>query len=223
MIKWDGAKWGGFDVPDFVPLEAAGRDGAVHHAGRGRRAAFHPRLPARRAVPEHYEPFESPIANPLHPKVSANPAARVFKGDLEVFGKAADFPYVATSYRLTELFHFWSKHTLINAILQPQQFVEIGEELAKAKGIGSGDWIKVRSNRGQLTAVAVVTKRIKTLTIDGNPVHVVGLPFHWGFTGQTRKGYPANVLTPFVGDANAETPEFKAFLVDVEKASAPVA
>ena len=224
VIKWDGAKWGGFDVPDFVPLSKP-QDGMGPFIMQAEGVArlFTRGFLREGPFPEHYEPFESPIANPLHPKVSANPAARVFKGDLEVFGKAADFPYVATSYRLTELFHFWSKHTLINAILQPQQFVEIGEELAKAKGIGSGDWIKVRSNRGQLTAVAVVTKRIKTLTIDGNPVHVVGLPFHWGFTGQTRKGYPANVLTPFVGDANAETPEFKAFLVDVEKASAPVA
>ena len=81
----------------------------------------------------------------------------------------------------------------------------------------------MRSNRGELSAVAVVTKRIKPLVVDGKPLHVVGLPFHWGFTGRTKKGYPSNVLTPYVGDANAETPEFKAFLVDVEKTSPPVA
>ena len=84
--------------------------------------------------PEHYEPFESPIANPLHPSVSANPAARVFKNDLEVFGRPDDYPYVATTYRLTEHFHYWSKHCRINAILQPEQFVEIGEALAREKG-----------------------------------------------------------------------------------------
>jgi hypothetical protein len=28
----------------------------------------------------------------------------------------------------------------------------------------------------------------------------------------------ANILTPYVGDANVRTPEFKGFLVDVEKA-----
>lgn len=65
---------------------------------------------------------------------NANPVARVFKSDLEVFGRADDYPYVATTYRLTELFHFWAKHCHINATLQPQQFVEIGEALAKEKG-----------------------------------------------------------------------------------------
>jgi formate dehydrogenase major subunit len=32
-----------------------------------------------------------------------------------------------------------------------------------------------------------------------------------------RNGYLANTLTPFVGDANTQTPEFKSFLVNVEK------
>jgi formate dehydrogenase-N alpha subunit len=224
LIKWGGSKWVGFDVPDFVPASKpeAGM-GPFIMQPEGTARLFTLGLLRDGPFPEHYEPFEAPIKNPLHPQVNANPVARVFKGDLEVFGKVADFPHVGTTYRVTELFHFWSKHTLINAILQPQQFVEIGEELAKAKGIAAGDWIKVRSNRGELSAVAVVTKRIKPLVVDGKPVHVVGLPFHWGFTGRTKKGYPSNVLTPFVGDANAETPEFKAFLVDVEKTSPPTA
>jgi formate dehydrogenase major subunit len=50
---------------------------------------------------------------------------------------------------------------------------------------------------------------------------VIGFPLHWGFTGQTRKGYGANTMTPFVGDANSETPEFKAFLVNIEKTTPP--
>ena len=137
---------------------------------------------------------------------------------MEVFGKPDDFPYVATTYRLTEHFHFWSKHVLINAILQPQEFIEIGEELAKAKGIVNGDQVEVRSNRGKIRAAAVVTKRIKALKIDGKTIHTVGIPLHWGFTGVAKKGFGANVLTPYVGDANIETPEFKAFLVDVTKA-----
>ncbi|MFX9023814.1 molybdopterin dinucleotide binding domain-containing protein, partial [Acinetobacter baumannii] len=84
---------------------------------------------------------------------------------------------------------YWSKHTKINAILQPQQFVEIGEALAREKGIKAGDWVRVRSKRGDIEAVAVVTKRIKALQVDGRTVHTVGLPIHWGFIGQTRKGY----------------------------------
>ena len=82
--------------------------------------------------PEHYEPFESQVPNVLHPNVQTNPAARVFADDRAAFGNARDFPYVATTYRLTEHFHFWSKHALINAILQPEEFIEIGEVLAKS-------------------------------------------------------------------------------------------
>ena len=81
--------------------------------------------------PEHYEPFETPLGtNPLHPNVISNPAARIFKDDAEALGKADKFPYVGTTYRLTEHFHYWTKHALLNAILQPEQFVEIGESLA---------------------------------------------------------------------------------------------
>jgi formate dehydrogenase major subunit len=177
--------------------------------------------------PEHYEPFESPLdVNPLHPKypkVKSSPAARVFKGDLEQFGDAKEFPYVATTYRLTEHFHFWTKHNQVNASLQPEFFVEIGEALAKEKGITSGGWVRVWSNRGSVKAKAVVTKRITPLTCDGKPVHIVGIPLHWGFTGVARKGFGPNSLPPYVGDANIETPEYKAFLVDIEPISGPVA
>ena len=55
----------------------------------------------------------------------------VYADDRANFGTSADFPYVGTTYRLTEQFHFWTKHALINAILQPEEFVEIGEALAK--------------------------------------------------------------------------------------------
>jgi formate dehydrogenase major subunit len=64
----------------------------------------------------------------------------------------------------------------------------------------------------------MVTKRIKALTIEGKPVHMVGIPIHWGFTGVAKAGFLANTLTPVVGDGNSQTPEFKAFLVKVEKA-----
>jgi formate dehydrogenase major subunit len=173
--------------------------------------------------PEHYEPLESPSENVLHIKVRSNPVARVFADDLAAFGTPAEFPYVGTTYRLTEHFHFWTKHALINAILQPEQFVEIGEALAREKGIEQGGWVRVASKRGAVVCKAYVTKRIKPMTVDGKPTHVIGVPLHWGFTGQTLKGYAANALTPSVGDANTQTPEFKAFLVNIEKVAAPVA
>ena len=84
--------------------------------------------------------------------------------------------------------------------------------------ITSGDKVKVRSNRGFIKAVAVVTKRIKGLDVNGQKVHHVGIPIHWGFKGVARQGFLSNTLTPFVGDANTQTPEFKSFLVNIEKA-----
>jgi len=145
----------------------------------------------------------------------------VFKDDLASLGTSKDFPYAATSYRLTEHFHYWTKHACINAILQPQQFVEIGVELAREKGIADGGWVRVWSKRGELKAKAVVTKRLRPLICDGKPVYVVGIPHHWGFTGKTKKGWSPNALTVAVGDANTQTPEFKAWLVNIEPTSAP--
>jgi formate dehydrogenase major subunit len=125
---------------------------------------------------------------------------------------------VATTYRLTEHFHYWTKNVRLNAIVQPEQFVEIGEALAKELGIANGERVKVSSKRGYIKAVALVTKRIRPLTIEGKTVHQVGIPIHWGFTGLTKPGFLANALTPSVGDGNIQTPEFKSFLVKVEKA-----
>ena len=133
-------------------------------------------------------------------------------------GKRNEFPYVGTTYRLTEHFHTWTKHSRLNAIVQPEQFVEISETLAKAKGIANGDAVKVSSKRGFIRAVAVVTQRLQTLNAGGQEVETVGIPLHWGFEGSARKGYLANTLTPSVGDANSQTPEYKAFLVNIEKA-----
>ncbi len=223
LIEWNGEKWAGVDIPDFVATSApeAGAGPFIMNA-EGTARLFTRGMMKDGPFPEHYEPFEAPVENVLHPKVGPNPVARVFKGDLEVFGKPDEFPYVATTYRLTEHFHFWTKHALINAILQPEEFVEIGEALAAEKGVKTGDRIQVHSNRGTVEAVAVVTKRIRPLTVDGKTIHTVGIPIHWGFKGEARKGYGANRLTPYVGDANIETPEFKAFLVDVTKVAAAV-
>jgi formate dehydrogenase major subunit len=219
VIKWTGKKWAGIDVPDIKP-DSAPKEGMdpfiMNPEGVARFFAIDKMNEG--PFPEHYEPFETPIdTNPLHPKVVSNPAAKVYKGDLDAFGKSEEFPYAGTTYRLTEHFHYWTKHVPLTAILQPEQFVEIGEELAKAKGIAAGDKVLVRSNRGHIKAVAVVTKRLMTLNSAGKKIHTVGIPIHWGFQGIAKNGYLTNTLTPFVGDANAQTPEFKSFLVDIEK------
>lgn len=225
LLSWNGERWGGSDVPDIRPDANPTDEDAVRPfimTAEGVARLFAPTGMAEGPLPEHYEPFETPLAvNPMHPgnpKAKSNPAARVFKGDMEAFGTPKDFPYVATSYRLTEHFHYWTKNVRSNAVIQPQQFVEIGEELAKEKGIANGDWVKVSSNRGFIKAVVVVSKRIASLDVDGKRVHTVGLPNHWGFVGVAKPGYLVNTLTPFVGDANTQTPEFKSFTVNLEKA-----
>jgi formate dehydrogenase major subunit len=222
LIAWDGKQWSGADVPDFKADEHPGSGmGPFIMNAEGVARFFARTNMVEGPFPEHYEPFETPLGyNPLNrdePRATSNPAARVFKSDREAFGQAAQFPHVATTYRLTEHFHYWTKHVRLNAITQPEQFVEIGESLAKELGVAAGDRVRVTSKRGHIEAVAVVTKRIRQLSIDGKKVHTVGIPIHWGFTGVAKPGYLANTLTPFVGDGNVQTPEFKAFLVKVEK------
>jgi formate dehydrogenase major subunit len=221
-ISWDGTKWSGYDVPDIAPTAKPGVVGPFIMNPEGTARLFTRAMMKDGPFPVHYEPFESPIANPIAPNVRGNPAARVFKDDMAQFGNADKFPYAATSYRLTEHFHFWTKHVQPNAVMQPEFFVEISEQLAEEKGIKAGGWVKVMSNRGEIKAKAVVTKRIKPLQCDGKTVHIVGIPLHWGFTGAAKKGFGPNSLTPFVGDANIETPEYKAFLVDIAPLTEPV-
>jgi formate dehydrogenase major subunit len=223
LIEWDGTKWAGYDVPDIGPTMKPDVVGPFIMNPEGTARLFTRGMMRDGPFPAHYEPFESPVVNVIAPKVRGNPAARVFRGDLEQFGDAKEFPYAATSYRLTEHFHFWTKHVQVNASLQPEFFVEISEQLAEEKKIKSGGWVRVWSKRGSVKAKAVVTKRIVPLICDGKPVHVVGIPLHWGFTGAARKGFGPNSLTPYVGDANIETPEYKAFLVDIEPIVGPVA
>ena len=223
LLWWDGAKWTGYDVPDIAPTAKPEVVGPFIMNAEGTGRLFVRTLMRDGPFPVHYEPFESPVVNPIAPKIQGNPVARVFPYDWKQFGSAKDFPYAATSYRLTEHFHYWTKHNRINASLQPQFFVEIGEELAKEKGIKLGGWVRVWSNRGSVEAKAVVTKRIAPLICDGKTVHVIGIPLHWGFIGVTKKGFGPNSLTPFVGDADIEAPEFKAFLVNIEPIPGPVA
>jgi formate dehydrogenase major subunit len=222
-IRWTGTAWSGIDVPDIRPdLGPDSGAGPFIMTAEGVARLFSLGGMAEGPFPEHYEPFETPIGeNPLHPgnkKVVSNPAARVYKSDMASFGKADEFPYAATTYRLTEHFHFWTKNVESSAIVQPSPFVEISEVLAKEKGIRNGDMVKVRSNRGEIKAAAVVTKRISVVECNGKTVHTVGIPIHWGFVGVAKDGFLANSLTPYVADANSQTPEFKSFLVNIEKA-----
>jgi formate dehydrogenase major subunit len=223
-IQWDPTAklWTG-DVPDYPPTaDPADPKSPLPFImnGEGTGRLFSNGV-ADGPFPEHYEPVESPIDNPLHPSVSATPVAFLYDsnaGRPNRFGTRADFPYVATSYRLTEHEHYVTQHVEHLVQLQPEAFVEIPAELAQEKGIQTGDHVRVSSRRGVLEVRAVVTKRLGPLTIDGKKVYQIGIPIHWGFVGiNTGQHWLANALTPFVGDASSRTPEFKAFLVNLEK------
>jgi len=220
LISWNGERWGGADVPDFKADAApdSGMDPFIMTPeGLGRLFCVDKMVDG--PFPEHYEPMESPIGtNPLHPNQISSPAVRLFKGEKERLGTSKEFPYVGTTYRLTEHFQFWTKQVRLNAIAQPEQFIEINEGLAKEKGIAQGDRVKVSSKRGYILAKAVVTKRIKAMTVNKQTVHHIGIPVHWGWETVAKKGFLTNALTPAVGDCNTQCPEYKAFLVNIEKA-----
>ncbi len=218
-IKWDGTKWVG-DVPDMKPDAAPGTFGAFIMLPEGVGRLFAPALNDG-PFPEHYEAVEAPIQNPLHPKVTSNPVALTFKSDKDVFGTVDKFPYVCTTYRLTEHFHYWTKHQAAGVLneLQPGFFVEIPESLAKEKGIANGSKVKVSSARGSIEGTAMVTNRLPSMKVDGKQLWHIGFPIHWGYAAaKGHEGPLANFLTPSAGDPNTWTPEYKAFLVQLEKA-----
>jgi formate dehydrogenase major subunit len=222
-IKWDAAarKWVG-DVPDYPATAAPAPDAPLPFimTGEGTGRLFSNSV-ADGPFPEHYEPVESPVQNPLHPQVSVTPVAFLYDkkaGRPDRFGTAADYPYVATSYRLTEHEHYVTQNVEHLVQLQPEAFVEVPAELASEKGIKNGDMVRVSSKRGKLEVRAVVTRRLGALQVDGKKIYQIGIPIHWGFVGiNTGQHWLANALTPFVGDASSRTPEFKAFLVNIEK------
>lgn len=220
IMSWKEGKWHGIDVPDFnaklSPQETTGPF-IMQAEGAGRLFAL--KMLNEGPFPEHYEPFESPSnGNLLHPKVSSNPAARLLPGLVETFGNNEEFPYVGTTYSMTEHFNNWTTHCRLAAISQPQHFVEIDEQLAAEKGIVNGDWVKVSSKRSSIVTKVYVTKRLRPLTVQGKTVHTIGIPRHGSYEALTQKTYIVNELTSCVGDANTQTPEYKAFLVNISKA-----
>jgi formate dehydrogenase major subunit len=170
--------------------------------------------------PEHYEQVESPIDNLLNP-VNKNPVTIHYEDAPQTWAQdASEFPYVATTYRVTEHEHYVTQYVPLLVEAMPDFFVEIPPELAQKKGIGNTDMVRVRSKRGFVEAMALVTKRMRPLRLGSKVVYQVGIPVHWHYAAGHSKGRAAqmaNLLTPFVGDGSVNSPEFKGFLVDVEK------
>jgi len=227
LVEWDGTKWNHSDVPDFG-FQVVAADGTITPTPPNNKAFIMNAEGGARLFaagmkdgpfPEHYEPFESPAINRINggqstPNLTFGKAESVKPGDPK------DFPIVCTTYRMTE---HWQTGGMTRNIpwlaeAMPKMFVEMSVELAEEKGVANGDMVKVYNNRASVEMLAMVTPRFKPFTIDGKTVHQVGMPWHWGYASGQATGAIANDLTPNVGDANTSIPEFKAYLVNIEKA-----
>ena len=167
-------------------------------------------------LPTHYEPHESPAANPLYEQ-AANPTRQRFDREDNPYNPPGDrFPHVLTTYRLTE--HHtaggMSRTLPYLAELQPELFVEVSPQLAREAGLEHAGWATIETSRSAIEARVMVTDRLRPLTIDGRTVHVVGLPYHWGRNGLVT-GDSANELLPMVLDANVHIAEYKALTCDI--------
>jgi formate dehydrogenase major subunit len=234
LVWWDteSKKWTGLDVPDFTatkppdyqpPKDAEGDDALagdkpfiLHADGFG--WIWVPVGLTDGPLPAHYEPLESPVRNPIYPKEQVNPVAQEKKRAGNEYANSPDarFPFVMMTYRLTE--HHTAggmSRTLSHlAELQPEMFCEISVGLAKDLSIKQGEWVTVVTARGAIEAHALVTPRIQMLSIEGRPVHQVGVPFHWGYSGLV-KGDIGNDLVAISEEPNVRIMETKGLLCNV--------
>ncbi|MDP3064016.1 MAG: molybdopterin dinucleotide binding domain-containing protein, partial [Chloroflexota bacterium] len=223
VIWWDEAqkKWLG-DVPDgaYPPMaiDPANAKSPFIMKPSGYASLFCHTILADGPLPEHYEPWESPVENLLS-HTQFTPTAVIWSDDLNRKGTVERYPIVATTVRLCE---HWQAGAMSRNLpwlveLFPEMFVELSPELAAEKGIGNGDKVVVESARGSIEVKAHVTSRLQPLNVAGRMVHQIAIPWHWGYAGIST-GPSANILTPHVGDPNTVIPEFKAFLCDVRRA-----
>ncbi|MFC4909614.1 formate dehydrogenase [Actinomadura gamaensis] len=244
LVWWDAEKgtWTGHDVPDFVadrppsyrPPEGAegvdaisGIDPFIMQAD-GKGWLYAPAGLVDGPLPTHYEPQDSPVRNPLYRGQQRNPVRQVFSREDNRFHPGPEesgadvFPYVVTTYRLTE--HFtaggmtrWSPYL---AELQPEFFCEVSPALAAERGLEHGGWAHLVSARGVVEARVLVTDRIRPLTVGGHTVHQIGVPYHWGPNGYTT-GDAANDLTAIALDPNVHIQEVKALSADIRPGRRP--
>jgi formate dehydrogenase major subunit len=224
LVWWDPdeRRWTGYDVPDFpvdkppdyvAPDDAEGMD-AISGTdpfimmGDGRAWLFSPSGLLDGPLPTHYEPIESPVENALYPSVGANPAAITWdRPDNPLNPRSPEYPVVASTFRLTE--HHttgpMSRNLPWLAELQPEMFVELDPELARKRGIVDGGWLTVSTERGEMEARAKVTRRIRPLTVNGQPLHQISVPWHWGSFATSEQGVTGDSLNDLVvlsGDPN---------------------
>src|SRR5437763_4373572 len=243
-VWWDQEKgeWAGEDVPDFkktmppnhVPADSDKAEMALRGdepfimQADGRGWLYVASGLTDGPFPTHYEPQESPVPNLLYERVQANPVRQVFhrKGNRyhPTFGQpgAEVFPYVMTTYRLTEhpTAGGMSRPLPFLAELQPEMFCEIGPELAAERRLEHGGWATIVSARTAIEARVLVTDRLAPLRVQGRTIQQVGLPYHWGTRGLSV-GDSANDLFPLALDPNVHIQEVKAATCDIRPGRRP--
>jgi formate dehydrogenase major subunit len=237
LVWWDEAKgeWVGDDVADFTKSKRPDFAGDPEKGGDEALAGDAPFIMHPDGVgwlwvpsglkdgplPTHYEPLESNVANPLYPAQQRNPAALTMERPGNEYAASPDlrFPYILTTYRLTE--HHTGggmSRTLSHlAELQPELFAEISPELAHEAGVGNGDVVRISTARASITARALVTARMPSLDVDGRRVHHVGLPYHWGSRGLVT-GDTVNDLVAMSEEPNVRIFESKGISCNLTKA-----
>ena len=240
-VWWDGKRWTGEDRPDFpldlapdtvaqpqaTGVDALHGDDAFVLQNDGKGWLWAPSGLIDGPLPTHYEPHESPARNLLAGAQASPFRERIDQRDNPYnpsYGEAgADrYPFVMTSYRIAE--HHtaggMSRFGRRLAELAREMFVEIHPDLAALRGIEHGGWATIVSARTAIEARVLVTERVPPLTINGETVHQVGLPYHWG-SGGTAPGDAANDLFPIVLDPNVHIQEVKAATCDIHPGRRP--
>jgi formate dehydrogenase major subunit len=226
-------KWVGYDVPDFPKEKAPDTPADPHGRGMAAHSGAEPFIMMADGVgrlfvaeglvdgplPAHYEPLESPVKNPLY-KQQSNPMDKHDQtmGNMLAPLLSQEYPYVVTTYRLTEHHTSGAMSRWIPWLseLQPELFAEIDPQLAREKGLQTGDWATLTTARGELEMRVLVTGRVAPLEINGQRLHQIGLPYHWSFKGIVT-GDTVNNMTALTEEPNVHIHEAKTFTGNLRK------
>jgi formate dehydrogenase major subunit len=244
-VWWDEQtqRWTGRDVPDFIAdrpphhrpepgaagVDALAGDDPFVMQADGKGWLYAPSGLLDGPLPAHYEPHESPVSNPLYAQ-QGNPTRQVFRrednpSNPSVTEAGGDvFPYVFTTYRLTE--HHtaggMSRWVPYLSELQPEFFCEVSPELARERGLEHLGWATITTSRSAIEARVMVTDRVVPLHVGGKVIHQIGLPYHWGVGSEALvSGDSANDLFGLALDPNVHIQESKVASCDIQAGRRP--